>query len=71
MTIYSCRYCVAPKRHPGCHGNCPEYLAEKSKHDELKAAYDKKRAVEFGVDSQRGEGAYKAMKRRRKGKFYG
>ena len=20
-----CRYCVAPKRKPGCKGNCPEY----------------------------------------------
>lgn len=19
-----CRYCVAPKRHPGCHDRCPE-----------------------------------------------
>lgn len=20
-----CRYCVAPKRRPGCHSTCPEY----------------------------------------------
>ena len=20
-----CRYCVAPKRKPGCHATCPEY----------------------------------------------
>lgn len=31
-----CHHCVAPKRHPGCHDHCPEYL-------EAKAAYDKKR----------------------------
>lgn len=22
-----CRYCVAPKRKPGCHATCPEYAA--------------------------------------------
>lgn len=24
---HPCRYCVAPKRKPGCHNACPEYAA--------------------------------------------
>lgn len=27
--IKCCKGCVAPKRYPGCHSNCPEYLMEK------------------------------------------
>ena len=29
MKIKCCKDCVAPKRHPGCHGVCPEYLYER------------------------------------------
>ena len=68
MTIYSCKGCVAPKRHPGCHDHCSEYLAEKSEHDRLKAECDKKRAVDEGIYCQRSMRVYSAMKRRpRKG----
>lgn len=66
MTIYSCRYCTPPKRYPGCHANCPEYLADKAKHDELKAANDKKRAVEGEIYHQRDDRVYKAKKRSRR-----
>jgi hypothetical protein len=52
MAIYSCKDCVAPKRHPGCHGHCPEYLEEKARHDEQKAEADKKRRIEYGLDLQ-------------------
>lgn len=31
--IWCCKDCVAPKRRPGCHGSCPEYLVEKAEHD--------------------------------------
>ena len=37
MTIKCCNGCVPPKRHPGCHGKCPEYLAEKAEYDRLMA----------------------------------
>ena len=40
--INCCHYCVAPKRHPGCHGNCPEYATEKAEHEKLKEADAKK-----------------------------
>jgi hypothetical protein len=28
-----CYECVAPKRHPGCHAHCEEYIAEKKERD--------------------------------------
>ena len=31
--IWCCKDCVSPKRYPGCHDHCPEYLAQKEKHD--------------------------------------
>lgn len=29
MKIKCCKDCVAPKRYPGCHSVCPEYIHEK------------------------------------------
>ena len=43
VIIKCCHYCVAPKRHPGCHGNCSDYAAEKAEHEKLKAADAEKR----------------------------
>lgn len=34
-----CRNCVAPKRHPGCHGACEEHAAWKEKVNEKKNQY--------------------------------
>ena len=65
MAIYSCKGCVAPKRYPGCHGQCPEYLKEKAEYDAMKAAADKKKMIEFELDDQRNSLARKANKRRR------
>lgn len=31
--IWCCKECVAPKRHPGCHDRCPEYIKEKAVHE--------------------------------------
>ena len=52
MAISCCRYCVAPKRHPGCHGHCSEYIEEKAKHDEQVAAEAKRRKIEYGLTAQ-------------------
>lgn len=51
MAIYSCMGCVAPKRHPGCHGCCSEYLEEKAKHDERKAEMERQKNIERGLDA--------------------
>lgn len=32
----ACKNCVAPKRHPGCHSTCPDYILDKQKKEELK-----------------------------------
>jgi hypothetical protein len=64
MAISCCRYCVAPKRHPGCHDHCEAHLEEKAKRAEIKEKCDKKRAIDNGIYYQRGIHVYKAMKNR-------
>ena len=62
MAISCCRYCVAPKRHPGCHDHCCEYIAEKAVHDKEKAEADKKKRIEYGLDSQYERGVQRAIR---------
>lgn len=65
MIIKCCKECVAPKRHPGCHDRCQEYIKEKTKHnEELVAAY-KKKQIELGLDSQAIAGVTRANKKRK------
>lgn len=70
MTIYSCKGCTPPKRYPGCHGSCPEYLAQKEQHDKEKAIIDQKKRIESGLTSQAVNGIYRCQKvaKRMKGK---
>lgn len=63
MAISCCRYCVAPKRHPYCHSNCSEYIAEKTEYDRLKAEYDKRQSVQSGIRNQREYMVYKARRK--------
>lgn len=65
MAINCCKGCVAPKRYPGCHGRCPEYLEEKARWDELMAAERKKLDTQYGITSARSEAVGKALKSRR------
>ena len=65
MSINCCRYCVAPKRHPGCHGRCTEYLGEKAKHDEERVELNRKKAIEYGLNHQHGLSVYRAIKIRK------
>ena len=62
MAIKCCQYCVAPKRHPGCHGHCDEYIKEKATHDEMKMAEDKRKRIQYGLDSQCARGVYLATR---------
>lgn len=38
-TLYnSCKDCVAPQRHLGCHAECPHYQREKERRDKIREA---------------------------------
>lgn len=37
MQTSPCKDCVAPKRYPGCHSVCKEYIGWKAERDEVKA----------------------------------
>lgn len=63
MTIFSCKGCVAPKRHPGCHDHCPEYIKEKSEYEERKAVVGRKNAISGGVYAQKAAGVNRAYRR--------
>ena len=67
--IDCCRYCQAPKRYPGCHGSCQEYIAEKAEYNRLKAIHDQQRSIDIGIVQQRGERVYKALRSRRNKKI--
>ena len=67
--ICCCRYCQTPKRHPGCHGACEEYITERAEYDRLKAIYDRERDINIGIVQQRGDSVYKALKNRRNKKI--
>lgn len=69
MAIKCCYGCVAPKRHPGCHGRCPEYLSEKAEYDRQKAAYDEKQRIDNAIYSNRSVKVNNAMRRRRNKKY--
>lgn len=32
-TFKCCHKCVAPKRHPGCHADCPDYAKDKADYE--------------------------------------
>ena len=64
--ITCCKGCVAPKRHPGCHSSCPEYLAQKAEYDRLKAENDRKKSIDANIYNSRYEKIDKARKNRRR-----
>lgn len=67
--IWSCKGCVAPKRHPGCHGTCQEYLADKVEYDRIKAEHDRTRDIKDGIYGDRSKKVYYAMRYRRNKKI--
>lgn len=61
-----CRDCVAPKRHPGCHDTCGDYIVEKAFHNaEIKTEREKYEIDSYSVDYVR-KNIDRAQKRRRK-----
>ena len=65
MPIKCCKDCVAPKRHPGCHGSCDAYIAEKAEYERLKAVYEKDRKVTNEIYASRSKKVDQANKYRR------
>ena len=66
MAIRCCHGCVAPKRHPGCHGTCPEYMSEKAKHDADMAKDYQYRKTQHELNEQRYRAITKVTKHKRK-----
>ena len=66
MGIWCCKGCIPPKRYPGCHGSCPEYIEEKAEHEKRKEIYDRERDISVAIYYNRGEKVNKAMKNRKK-----
>lgn len=67
--IRCCYGCVAPKRYPGCHAHCPEYIQEKAIHDAQNEAERKKKQISNGLAVQRNASVEKAL-RNGKRNFY-
>ena len=63
--IECCNGCVAPKRHPDCHGSCPEYAKERAELDESKRIINQRTYTAAGVQEQKYDRITKAVKRRR------
>jgi hypothetical protein len=59
-----CHVCKPPKRSPGCHSKCPEYLKQKKLWDEHQEAKNKAWRGEIPVPY-----AWKESTRRKRGKY--
>ena len=62
-TINCCKYCVAPKRHIGCHAECQEYLEEKAVFDEMRNKSFRKKETEAAVKGVQWHGKVKHDRR--------
>ena len=65
MAINCCNGCVPPKRYPGCHGHCPEYIEAKAKHDAERERISKAARTRHDIYSQRGDSVRKAKRRKK------
>ena len=57
-----CMKCLPPKRHPGCHDTCEEYLKDKKGFNELKEKIRKSKHLEndiYNVSCKRNPQRYK------------
>ena len=58
-----CKGCTPPRRTPYCHAECRQYIEERAKHDKLKAAADKERAIHNGCYTQKVQSIKRAVRR--------
>jgi hypothetical protein len=69
--IRCCYGCIAPKRYPGCHAQCQEYIKEKAVHDAQHEEERKKKEIRNGITIQRAAGVRNALKKGRKVQYFG
>lgn len=61
-----CNGCVAPRRYPGCHSHCTDYIIAKAFHEaELAVEYQQKSITDYGKSIAR-KNVDKAEKRRKR-----
>ena len=58
-----CIECVAPKRHPACHGSCPEYIEKRAEYNRLKDKADRETRVKQSIYKQKSDGVNRALKK--------
>ena len=71
--IDCCRYCVAPKRHVGCHSECKEYIEQKRIHEKKRLEELERKRMINDIDSSHFDYIYKKKKRQHlhtKGRIY-
>lgn len=66
--ISSCKDCVPPKRHPGCHDHCEAYQAERERLNEQNAAFYVEKRNEGRLTEREKIRIAKAKEYRRKAK---
>ena len=66
MTITCCKECVPPKRYPGCHGSCEEYIAQRTEYKRMKDAYAQKERIARTICGERSVKVFKALKDRKR-----
>ena len=69
MSFECCLGCVAPKRYPGCHAVCREYITAKEYHERRKAEYYKEDKLTGDIVGDRGRKVRNALKGYRGNKY--
>ena len=65
MAIRCCKGCVPPKRYPGCHDHCPEYIEAKKKHDAERELISKADRTRHDIYSQRCDSVRRARRKKK------
>lgn len=65
-----CHYCKPPKRTPGCHGTCSEYLEAKAMFEQKKKERDKYKEAEMYLNHSVMDRKNIAAKRKKKNAGY-
>lgn len=66
MKIKCCKDCIAPKRYPGCHSVCPEYIHEKELCEKERNAIRDERMICNRLYEQCYKGVQKAQRHKRR-----